>query len=94
MSRLTADQVALQLQELKGWTLDANSLVKTFEFTDFASVVSFITHIAFYCEKLEHHPRLEVIYNVLTVQIGDTQQADIHSRDIQLAKRIESCFNS
>lgn len=43
MSSLTADQVALQLQDLEGWTLDGNSLVRTFEFADFASAIAFVT---------------------------------------------------
>lgn len=92
MSSLSADQVALQLQDLDGWTLEHNSLVKTFEFADFASVVAFMTHVAFYCQELEHYPDWQNYYNVLTVRLGSADQSAVQSRDVQLAKRIQACF--
>lgn len=94
MSSLTADQVALQLQDLEGWALDGNSLVKTFEFADFASVIAFMTHAAFYCQELEHYPHWQNYYNILTIRLGDADQAAVQSRDVQLAKRIQTCFVS
>ncbi|MDO4700522.1 MAG: 4a-hydroxytetrahydrobiopterin dehydratase [Moraxella sp.] len=94
MSSLTADQVALQLQDLDGWTLDNHSLVKTFEFADFASVIAFMTHVAFYCQELEHYPQWQNYYNILTVRLGDANQPAVQSRDVQLAKRIQTCLNA
>ena len=92
MSSLTADQVALQLQELDGWSLDGHSLVKTFEFQEYADVVAFMTRAAFYCQELEHYPYYEQYYTVLTTRIGDRNQAEVHGRDVQLAKRLQVTF--
>lgn len=93
MSSLTADQVALQLQDLEGWTLDGNSLVRTFEFADFASAIAFVTRIAFYCQEFEHYPHWQNYYNILTIRLGDPSQAAVQSRDVQLAKRIQAQFD-
>ena len=92
MSRLTSDQVALQLENLPGWQADGNSLVRTYEFSDFASTIAFIMHVAFYCEELEHYPTWHNYLNILTVRIGDPNQADIHGRDVQLARRMEAAY--
>ncbi len=92
MSSLTPDQVALQLQDLEGWALDGQSLVKTFEFADFASAISFMTHVAFYCETLEHHPQWSNNYNLIAVRIGSVDQSAVQGRDVQLAKRMQACF--
>lgn len=89
MSSLTADQVALQLERLQGWTLEGRSIVKTYEFDSFADVVAFITRVAFYCEELEHYPVWENYYTVLKVRIGEPDQYEVQGRDIQLAKRME-----
>ncbi len=89
MSSLTADQVALQLEQLQGWTLEGRSIVKTYEFDSFADVVAFITRVAFYCEELEHYPVWENYYTVLKVRIGEPEQHEVQGRDIQLAKRME-----
>lgn len=92
MSSLTADQVALQLDHLPHWTADGNSLVRTYQFTDFASVIGFMTHVAFYAQELEHYPIWQNHYNILSVQIGDKAQNEMHSRDVQLAKRMEAVY--
>ncbi|MDO4449567.1 MAG: 4a-hydroxytetrahydrobiopterin dehydratase [Moraxella sp.] len=93
MSTLTSDQVALQLENfLPDWQLDGNRLVKTFEFGDFASAVAFITRLAFYCQELEHYPRLTQYYTAVSVTIGEVDDPEIYGRDVQLAKRIQACF--
>ena len=92
MSSLTSDQVALQLEQLDGWQLDGNSLIKTFEFQEYADVVAFMTRAAFYCQELEHYPLYEQYYTTLKVRIGDVDQFEIHGRDVQLAKRLQVTF--
>ena len=42
MSSLTSEQTALQLDGLPAWQQDGSSLVRTYEFNDFASVVAFL----------------------------------------------------
>lgn len=92
MSSLTPNQVALQLDHLPNWTADGNSLVRTYQFADFASVLSFMTHVAFYAESLEHYPTWQNLYNVLEVRIGNPNQSEMHGRDFQLAKRMEAVY--
>lgn len=90
MSSLTTDQVALQLERLQGWTLDGNSIIKTYEFASFADVIAFIVRVAFYCEELEYYPTWENTSTLLKVRIGGFDQYEVlHGRDIQLAKRME-----
>lgn len=89
MSSLTSDQVKLQLEQLQGWALDGNSIVKTYEFASFGDVIAFMTRVAFYCEELEHYPAWENYYTTLKVRIGALDQFELHGRDIQLAKRME-----
>lgn len=92
MSSLTPEQVALQLDCLKDWQLDKNTIVKTYEFADFAAAIAFMTHAAFYAQALEHYPDWQNHFNLVSVRIGDATQAQLHSRDIQLAKRLEGVF--
>lgn len=93
MSSLSAEQVALQLDDLKGWGLEGNSLIKTFEFADFASAMGFITHVAFHAQALEEFPAWTNQYNIVSIRIGDANQPAVRGRDVQLAKRIEGCYH-
>ena len=72
MSSLTADQVALQLDSLPGWSLDGHSLVNA--------------------EILEHYPIWENNHTSILVRIGTADQHAVQSRDVQLAKRMQSAF--
>lgn len=92
MSSLTTNQVALQLEGLNGWSLDGTSLIKYYQFEQFADVVAFMTRAAFYCETLEHYPTWENYYTQLKVRIGDPNQSEVQGRDVQLAKRLEGVF--
>ncbi|MGP1571420.1 MAG: 4a-hydroxytetrahydrobiopterin dehydratase [Moraxella sp.] len=92
MSSLTPEQVALQLESLEGWTLDGCSLNKTFEFSDFAQALAFMVRAGFYCAEFEHYPYWQNNYNIVSVRIGNPDDTAIEGRDIQLAKRIESCL--
>lgn len=90
MSSLTADQVNLQLENLPNWSLDGNSLVKTYTFDDFTAAVSFIVRASFCAQALEHYPSWQHEYNIVTVRIGNPEQHAVQSRDVQLAKRLEN----
>lgn len=94
MSSLTSDQVALQLDNLPAWQLDGNSLVRSYEFNDFASVVAFIVKASFHAQALEHYPEWENCYTTLKVRIGNITGGTLQSRDIQLAKRLEASFTN
>ncbi|MCL1624331.1 4a-hydroxytetrahydrobiopterin dehydratase [Moraxella sp. Tifton1] len=94
MSSMTSDQVALQLDGLPAWQLDGSSLVRTYEFADFASVVAFIVKMSFHAQELEHYPHWESYYTTLKVSIGNADQGTLHNRDVQLAKRLETSFNA
>ncbi|WII95156.1 4a-hydroxytetrahydrobiopterin dehydratase [Moraxella haemolytica] len=92
MSSLTSDQVSLQLEGLPNWQLEGHSLVRTYEFNDFATVVAFIVKISFHAQELEHYPQWENCYTTLKVRIGNPERGAVRNRDVQLAKRLEAAF--
>lgn len=92
MSSLTPDQVALQLDHLPHWTADGNSIHRRYLFADFAAAMGFMMHAAFIVQELEHFPNWQNHYNVVNVKIGDTNQNEMRSRDIQLAKRLDTLY--
>lgn len=92
MSSLNKEQIALQLDTLPYWTSNGHHITRTYQFADFASVIAFMTHAAFYAQQLEHYPHWQNYYNQLIVTIGESEHGTLHSRDIQLARRLEGIF--
>ncbi|MBU5616969.1 4a-hydroxytetrahydrobiopterin dehydratase [Psychrobacter sp. TAE2020] len=89
MSSLSNQQVDLQLEDLAGWQRDGNSIVKSYNFSDFIEAMSFMNQAAFYAEALEHHPEWHNTYNVVDVRLTTHDTGGITSLDIRLAKRME-----
>lgn len=94
MSHLTDAQVALQLDELQGWTKDGQYIIKTYEFGSFVEAISFMTQVAFHAEEIEHHPEWTNIYNKVDVRLTTHDVSGISSHDIRLAKRMEHIFKA
>ena len=62
---------------------------KSFTFTDFKEAFSVMTHIAFECERQQHHPNWENVYNSLTIKLNTHDAGGVTQKDIDLANSIE-----
>lgn len=94
MSSLTSDQTALQLDALPDWQLDGSSLIRTYVFNDFASVVAFLVKASFYAQELEHYPEWHNHHTTVHIRIGKVERGAVRHRDVQLAKRLEAAFTA
>ena len=94
MEKLTANEIESQLQHLPGWGIKDGSIVKTYQFADFKEAFAAMTRIAFECEKANHHPEWENVYNRLTIKLNTHDAGGITSYDFDLAKTIESIINA
>ena len=67
-----------------------NVLEATFTFKDFTEAFSFMTHVAFYCEKQNHHPNWSNVYNSVTINLSTHDAGNIiTNKDRELAKAID-----
>lgn len=89
MKTLNPDEIEKALKNLPGWSVEDDMIVKSFTFKDFKETFSFMTHIAFECEKQNHHPNWENVYNHLTIKLNTHDAGGITQKDIDLAKSIE-----
>ncbi|MFT5211500.1 MAG: 4a-hydroxytetrahydrobiopterin dehydratase [Flavobacterium sp.] len=88
---LTNEEIVKALVTLPGWDFNDNHIFATFEFSNFKVAYSFMTHVAFECEVLNHHPELTNTYNKVSFSLT-THSADnkVTSLDIKLAGLINS----
>nr|WP_292966432.1 4a-hydroxytetrahydrobiopterin dehydratase [Muricauda sp. UBA7809] len=89
MKKLSSDEIKKALKNLPGWSIEDDMIVKSFTFKDFKETFSAMTHIAFECEKQNHHPNWENVYNSLTIKLNTHDVGGITQKDIDLAKSIE-----
>ena len=80
------------IKKLKGWQLvkDRNAISKTFEFKNFNQAFSWMTAMALYAEKLDHHPEWFNVYNKVIITLSTHDVGGVSNLDIKLAKQMDT----
>ena len=75
------------------FTEENNKLSATFQFTDFVTAFTFMTEVAFWAEKQNHHPNWSNVYNTVHIDLMSHDAGNtVTARDYILAKKIESLY--
>ena len=75
-----------------GWKIlnDRNSISKTYKFKSFIEAFSFMTSVAIFAEKLNHHPEWFNVYNRITIELTTHDAGGITKNDVNLARILNS----
>jgi 4a-hydroxytetrahydrobiopterin dehydratase len=89
MSKLSADQVAVNLNLLPQWKYEEGKLVKTFVKDTFMEAIDFIVSIAKLAEEANHHPDLRIQYKKVSITLTTHDSHGVTGKDFLLAQQIE-----
>ena len=72
------------------WTLseDGKALERSYRFRDFTEAFAFLTRIALYAEKVDHHPEFTSVWNRVDFRLTTHDTGGVTQRDVELAKAI------
>lgn len=77
------------------WKEENDQLVAKFEFDNFVQAWSFMSAVAIYAEKQNHHPNWSNVYNQVTIHLSTHDAGDvITDKDRKLAKTIDEVYAS
>jgi len=86
---LSDDEIIEKIKFIADWKRDNIFLTKEFCFNDFAEAVSFVVHVSFIAEKLDHHPDIYLhSWNKVKITISTHQVNKLTEKDFQLAYEI------
>jgi len=75
------------------WKEENDQLCATFEFGDFIEAFSFMTEVAIYAEKQNHHPNWSNVWNKVTIQLSTHDEGNIVTeKDRALARAIDRVY--
>lgn len=79
------------LGRLEGWqaTADRDAITKEFRFKDFNAAFGFMTRVAMYAEKHDHHPEWHNVYNRVDVTLTTHSADGVTDLDVALAHFID-----
>ena len=92
VTRLDSAAVDALLAELPDWTLraDGKALTRTFKFDDFNAALGFMTRVALYADKHDHHPEWSNVYNKVEITLTTHDADGLSARDAAMARAIAS----
>lgn len=74
-----------------GWALDPerDAISKTFEFENFIDAFGWMTRVAIFAEKWNHHPEWSNVYRTVTVTLTTHDVEGLSSLDLKLARKMD-----
>lgn len=88
--RLNAEKTAKLLNDLPGWALDGEAIVKTFPFANYHDTMAFVNATAWISHRQDHHPDLEVGFNKVTVRYTTHSAGGLSMNDFICAAKVEA----
>ena len=83
------------LADLNGWTVsaDAAAITRAFRFKDFNEAFGFMTRVALYADKADHHPEWSNVYNKVEIRLTTHDAGGLSRRDLDMAAFIEELIS-
>tara|TARA_Y100000766_G_C18325909_1_gene327806 strand:+ start:161 stop:451 length:291 start_codon:yes stop_codon:yes gene_type:complete len=78
--------------KLQGWKIVVNHIEREFNFSNFIEAFSFMTKIAFICEKHNHHPNWENVYSKVIIKLTTHDFGGITNLDKIIASEINDIY--
>ena len=88
--RLSQTAVDSLLADAPEWTLreDGKAITRTFKFEDFNATFGFMTRVALYADKHDHHPEWSNVYNTVNITLTTHDADGLSARDGAMARAI------
>jgi 4a-hydroxytetrahydrobiopterin dehydratase len=88
--RLSEAEVAALLAEHPEWSLreDRKAITRTFKFDDFNAAFGFMTRVALYADKADHHPEWFNVFNRVEMTLTTHDADGISARDAAMVRWI------
>ena len=87
MKKLSKIEVTNKLKRLSGWKLvkGRNAITKTFKFKNFTEAFGWMTSMALYAEKKDHHPEWFNVYSTVEVILSTHDAGGVTNLDLDMA---------
>ena len=90
IKKLTKTEVTQKLKRLSGWKMHkgGNAITKTFKFRDFMQAFGWMTSMAIYAEKKDHHPEWFNVYSIVVVTLSTHDSGGVTKLDLEMAQEM------
>jgi len=85
-------KAALAELQGSGWApvVGRDAIEKTFQFRNFVQAFGWMTQVAIWAEKLNHHPEWSNVYKTVDVTLSTHDANGLTELDVKLAKKMDA----
>ena len=83
------EKLNVEKAKTQHWVIEDGKLTQTFKFKSFIRAFGWMSQIAIWAEKLNHHPEWSNVYNKVEVQLTTHDVGGISELDFKLAEKME-----
>jgi 4a-hydroxytetrahydrobiopterin dehydratase len=82
---------ARALSGLPGWAevRGRDAITRTFQFKSFSQAWGFMSRVALYAEKTDHHPEWSNVYGRVEVTLSTHSAGGVTEKDVALARKMD-----
>lgn len=82
---------AKALHELRGWSeaKGRDAITKTYQFQSFSQAWGFMSRVALFAEKTDHHPEWFNVYGRIEVTLSTHSAGGVTEKDMVLARKMD-----
>ncbi len=89
MDKLNETMIEQALEAVTDWSLNGESIQRTFTHEDFIGSMAFVQAVAELAEAAQHHPDILIRWNKVTLTLSTHDAGGLTERDFLLAKSID-----
>ncbi|MEM9495597.1 MAG: 4a-hydroxytetrahydrobiopterin dehydratase [Pseudomonadota bacterium] len=95
VKKLGDAEKAAFLETATGWRAveGGDAIAKQFVFADFIAAWGFMSRVALYAEKIDHHPEWCNVYKTVDITLTTHDADGVTERDLRLARFIDDAAN-
>lgn len=87
--KLSEAQIESELTDTPEWSEVSGTIQRTFQFPGFLAAIDFVTALADYAERVQHHPDMLIRYDKVTISVNTHDAGGITSKDFALAQEAD-----
>ncbi len=86
---LTSEERTALVSDHPDWSIESDTMTRTFEFRNFSAAMAFVTRVALAAEQLDHHPDIDVRWNKVTLTLSTHSAGALTEMDRSLAAAVD-----
>ncbi len=86
-------QLIKEAEKLEHWTVEGETLIRSFSFDDFLAGIDFVQNVSAYSEGAQHHPYIIIDHTTITIKWTTVDKGKLTQKDLDAARACDQFYS-